>query len=523
MPLSHSDCLFIHIPKCAGTSVEVALGIADEYPEIGLKPTSTQPHFASMFGGGLQHLTIKEIVRNFPQVITRKGLYSFSVIRDPVKRFVSYFVWNNYRFSDVSLDDDKILNAFLEETERLVSLSHILDIFRDPFNGFEYCQGDTQSFPLNDIRRHLLPQCAFIFAYGTVPIDAIYPIDNMTLLERDLKRRGALLHPIQHRMVGKACKALREIIPASAELIIQEVYRHDMRLNAFASKTLESIDGGFCARTTLDAIKQTSGVTMRTSCRTDIGQTGLSFPRQLWMYWHQGWSTAPKIVQKCVESWLVRNQSWKINLLTSESLHSVVCLPSFYTEKLELPLPALSDVIRIHILAQHGGVWADATTWCVRPLDEWLEKVVVKSGFFAFAKPKPDRPFSSWFLAAFPRHKIVERLKEATDELWRQNTEKLLIAHITDDFVSKDYFWFHKLFGSLLQTDREIAHLWEMSTEVLADAPHFLQFVGLTNPATADVEFHIHNKLSNVYKLTRRVELPNQIQGTVLDTLFRTL
>ena len=105
MPLSHSDCLFIHIPKCAGTSVEVALGIADEYPEIGLKPTSTQPHFASMFGGGLQHLTIKEIVRNFPQVITRKGLYSFSVIRDPVKRFVSYFVWNNYRFSDVSLDD----------------------------------------------------------------------------------------------------------------------------------------------------------------------------------------------------------------------------------------------------------------------------------------------------------------------------------------------------------------------------------------------------------------------------------
>jgi Capsular polysaccharide synthesis protein len=126
---------------------------------------------------------------------------------------------------------------------------------------------------------------------------------------------------------------------------------------------------------------------------------------------------------------------------------------------------------------------------------------------------RPDRPFSSWFLAAFPRHKIVERLKETTDELW----------HTTDDPASKDYFWFHKLFGSLLQTDREIAQLWEMSTEVLADAPHFLQFVGLTNPATADVEFHIHNKLSNVYKLTRCVELPIQIQGTVLDTLFRTL
>jgi len=513
MPLSHSDCLFIHIPKCAGTSVEVALGIADEYPEIGLKPTSTQPHFASMFGGGLQHLTIKEIVRNFPQVITRKGLYSFSVIRDPVKRFVSYFLWKNYRFSDVPLDDSKILNAFLDELDRLVSLSHILDIFRDPFNGFEYCQGDTQSFPPNDIRRHLLPQCAYIFAYGTVPIDAIFPIDNMKFLERDLKRRDALVYPIQHRMAGKACKALREIIPASAEPIIQEVYRHDMRLNAHASNTLESIDGGFCAGRTIDAIKQTGGVTMRSSQRTDIAPADLSFPRQLWMYWHQGWSTAPKIVQKCVESWLVRNQSWKINLLTSESLRSVACLPSFYTEKRELPLPALSDVIRIHILAQHGGVWADATTWCVRPLDEWLEKVVVKSGFFAYAKPKPDRPFSSWFLAAFPRHKIVERLKEATDELW----------HTTDDPASKDYFWFHKLFGSLLQTDREIAQLWEMSTEVLADAPHFLQFVGLTNLATADVEFHIHNKLSNVYKLTRRVELPNQIQGTVLDTLFRTL
>jgi hypothetical protein len=240
------------------------------------------------------------------------------------------------------------------------------------------------------------------------------------------------------------------------------------------------------------------------------------------MYWHQGPHAAPLIVQKCIESWALRNPSWQLNLLTSEDLHDVICLPELYTKRLELTLPALSDIIRAYLLARYGGVWADATTWCARSLDEWIEDIVSRSGFFAYARPVPQRPLSSWFLASFPQDRIITRLKIAIDSHWKQNAESG-VRTVTDDPGSPDYYWFHKLFETLLGTDEEVAELWNITPQISAEAPHYLQAVGLANPATPAIEFHIRNKLTNVYKLSRRIELPDQIEGTVLDVLFRSL
>ena len=58
---------------------------------------------------------------------------------------------------------------------------------------------------------------------------------------------------------------------------------------------------------------------------------------------------------------------------------------------------AFADQIRIEILHLHGGVWADATTICAKPLDEWLPERM-GTGFFAFERPAQDRMIASWFL-----------------------------------------------------------------------------------------------------------------------------
>jgi hypothetical protein len=100
MPLIGSGILFIHIPKCGGTSIEVAAGLAEKYPTLGLSLTSTEPEPAKLFGGGLQHLTISEIEQHYHHRLLEPIKYSFSVVRDPVDRFVSHFLWRSYRFSD---------------------------------------------------------------------------------------------------------------------------------------------------------------------------------------------------------------------------------------------------------------------------------------------------------------------------------------------------------------------------------------------------------------------------------------
>ena len=53
-----------------------------------------------------------------------------------------------------------------------------------------------------------------------------------------------------------------------------------------------------------------------------------------------------------------------------------------------------------------GGVWVDASVVPVKPLSQWLGDALTEAGFFAFERPGPDRPISSWFLAATPRNLI---------------------------------------------------------------------------------------------------------------------
>jgi Capsular polysaccharide synthesis protein/Sulfotransferase family len=523
VPVSRSGCLFVHIPKCAGTSIEVALGVANEYPEIGLRVTSTRPHLAGLFGGGMQHLTIREIRQNFPEVAAQPGLFSFSIVRDPVDRFISHFLWKHHRFSDVLHNDVDLMPALSTEIEQLLEQSNSLDIFRAPFEGLEYCEGDIQTVSLIDIRRHLLPQCSYLFDRGSVPIDVIYPISAMNNLERDLQHRGAVVGTIPHRMVGKASKSLRQMIPENAKRLIQDVYRHDMRLYAKVREVSSRLSGGGCPGAAIDLNEVVDGTSVPPTRKVRDIRLASSVPRILWMYWHQGWNNAPAIVQKCAESWLKRNPSWVINFLTAENLDEAIKIPDFYKDKCEIPLPALSDVIRIHLLTQYGGVWADASTWCVRPLDEWLYKVTADTGFFAYALPAPGRPLSTWFIAASPQHQFMNLLRVAADELWQQVAENRIVLNVTDDPNSRDYFWAHRIFANLLLIDPTIEELWYRGPQIKADAPHYLQNVGLQNTLTPDVEFHIRNKLTNVYKLSRRIALPEAIEGTVLDALFKTL
>jgi len=524
LPICRAGCLFIHIPKCAGTSVEIALGVAEQYPDLGLRPTSTKPNLATLFGAHLQHLTFREICRNYAEVLKHPRLFSFSVVRDPVDRFISHFLWKHYRFAEAQADP-KLINSLLEEIDVLVEQSRSLAIFDAPFEGLEYCEGGPQAYHLADIRRHLLPQCSYLFYRGVISIDAIYPITAIDALQRDLQRRGAIAHPIPQRMVGKSSKALRQAIPAAAMRRVQEIYRHDMHLYAQVKQISKRLGDGHCPGAAIEFEKPASGLSFASNRVSRVAKQSPTLPRKLWMYWHQGWDRAPSIVKKCAESWLSRNKSWEICFLDADILHTAFDIPDFYKEGLVPTLTAWSDVVRLHVLSQHGGVWADATTWCARPLNEWIDKVVMRSGFFAYAKPSgdPNRPISTWFLAAECHNHIANQLARAADEFWKRMYEGSLNLKITDDPHSRDYFWLHKIFSDLLKSDAKAAELWAVTPEISAEAPHYLQAIGLLEPVTAEAVFHICNKLTNIYKLDRRIDPSKPLVGTVLEALFGTL
>jgi hypothetical protein len=229
--------------------------------------------------------------------------------------------------------------------------------------------------------------------------------------------------------------------------------------------------------------------------------------KTIWACWFQGREAAPPLVKKCLSSWERDNPGWEFRCLDASSVDRFVPLRQYIDlDSRSLTAASLSDIVRILLLREFGGVWVDATLFCNRPLDDWLPGVM-EEGFFAFAAPGPDRPLSSWFLSAEPNNYLISTWCRWAIEYWSNRTD------------SDDYFWFHHLFRDMCEADPSAAAAWSRVPKVGADGPHALQFGGhMHYPATEALE-HI-DWTTPVFKLTYR--LPEGLKaGSLLEHLLK--
>ncbi|MCL2080051.1 MAG: capsular polysaccharide synthesis protein [Oscillospiraceae bacterium] len=102
------------------------------------------------------------------------------------------------------------------------------------------------------------------------------------------------------------------------------------------------------------------------------GQSGKS-KGKIWTMWWQGEENAPPIVKRCIESMRRNAGGHKVVVITERNISEYIDLPDYVYEKHEAKLMRvvfLSDIIRYSLLAEHGGLWLDATIYCFRPIPE---------------------------------------------------------------------------------------------------------------------------------------------------------
>lgn len=137
---------------------------------------------------------------------------------------------------------------------------------------------------------------------------------------------------------------------------------------------------------------------------------GQDIPRILWIFWAQGEDAAPPVVRDCIGSWRRENPTWDIRVLNSDTAEALVDLSDLSHH---LPFRFKADLLRLRLLASQGGIWTDATTYCHRPLDDWMPLLGGQTGFFVFASPHSDRWISSWFIAAHPDNSLISAWNNA--------------------------------------------------------------------------------------------------------------
>ena len=95
-------------------------------------------------------------------------------------------------------------------------------------------------------------------------------------------------------------------------------------------------------------------------------------PERIWTCWWQGLDHAPPLVKQCVAS-IRRNAGGReVVVITEENVRQFVQFPPWLEEKYQngiLSRTHLSDILRLKLLAQYGGVWLDATFFCTAPLE----------------------------------------------------------------------------------------------------------------------------------------------------------
>ena len=270
-------------------------------------------------------------------------------------------------------------------------------------------------------------------------------------------------------------------------------------------------------------------------------------PRTLWALWLQGRDEAPGVVQACLDSWQSLNPGWDLVVLDETTVREYVDLPAILGRNAgRVSRQALADVARVNLLADHGGVWVDATCHCQWPLDDWIGSAT-PAGFFAFSSPGRDRLIANWFLASARSCPLTLAYREATNAYWasievpdRTSRVRSAAARLLTRVLSRNarlprlwfhplvtkglrvspYYWPHYLFAEVVARDSAARAVWEQTPTWSAHGPLHLKRYGLLRPPSDPVRAAVEGRQEPVYKLNWRVARDGYPPGSTLDLLL---
>ncbi|WP_409150056.1 glycosyltransferase family 32 protein [Sphingobacterium sp. BS-2] len=137
--------------------------------------------------------------------------------------------------------------------------------------------------------------------------------------------------------------------------------------------------------------------------------SAIPIPKIIWMYWEDG--NLPELVQKSVERITRINLGFKVVLLNKDNLSDY--LPSFVCES-NIPLANKSDLIRLELLYEFGGIWVDSTAIINENFD-WVINLSNDNhydliGYYreVSTTDKNYPVIESWFLATYPKNSFIK-------------------------------------------------------------------------------------------------------------------
>lgn len=177
-------------------------------------------------------------------------------------------------------------------------------------------------------------------------------------------------------------------------------------------------------------------------------------PKIIWTCWLQGMEQAPEMVKNCIESQKRCFPDYVHHILTMTNYNNWVTLPDYIEEKFkkgQIPRALFSDLLRLSVLKQYGGVWLDASVLCTGFGNEtlqnrWRKIEECEFTIFRYFEKGTRRVvgLSNWFIAARPNEIVVSAVLD------------MLLAYWKNYNCTVDYYIMHLFISYALQNNLAI-------------------------------------------------------------------
>lgn len=236
-------------------------------------------------------------------------------------------------------------------------------------------------------------------------------------------------------------------------------------------------------------------------------------PETIWQFWdNPAGRTTPEIVKASLGSVEKFKGNFAHKVLDNATMSAYSDLPGYVMDKFkkgQIDYTHFSDLLRLNLLKNHGGIWLDATGY----MTDTVPGYILDEDFFVLLTGKLTHfPYSfiqSCFIRAKKGSFLCDAWYQLCVEYWKKEIKKL------------DYFQLHLMFKALVENERTAKDLFEQMPHIAED--DIQQLIGNKLLEKFDPnEWSRIKEVSFFQKTTYKVPQGTDYSGTYLSALSKT-
>lgn len=149
-------------------------------------------------------------------------------------------------------------------------------------------------------------------------------------------------------------------------------------------------------------------------------QKTLKKKEKIFIFWNQGWENAPYVCKMCLKSWKKYNSNTHEiieldNKTISHYIHDARIVKTINEIGNFKSWTQASDLLRINLVAIHGGFWVDATMLCTKPINEYKHLLKNKYNFW-FPFDIDSHIHSYNYIYSTPENAIIKNVANSMNQ-----------------------------------------------------------------------------------------------------------